>query len=268
MGLVLEAVTNAAMYAALVLAVGACASYWLLLPRLDGAGMGSATALRRRVSTIASRAAVVFLVAVVSRLLAHAISVFGASEAFSWTQISLIAFQSRWGGGWRVQAVGALLLVPATAWTRDGHRAGWVLASLMGVGLCFALPLVGHAAGSAMRVLVHASHLFGASLWLGTLGTVFCLWLFEERQDLNDNAVERRLPTGFLPVPLRTDGARRRTDGRGCWLGGDVLVRRVGGQSLDDDVRSGADAEDPRVLRGSQLRLFQLAKPTSRLDVH
>ena len=66
----------------------------------------------------------------------------------------------------------AFACVVAYAGVRGGRRIAWVAASLASVALCVSLALTGHASGEPARMVVHAAHLTGAGLWLGTLATL------------------------------------------------------------------------------------------------
>lgn len=208
MALALEALTKAAVYAALLIAVGACVTHWLLCPRV---GVGpSASVLGRQLARLELRAGVVLLVATIARVLAHTVSVFGGDDAFAWRSLVVIAFESRWGGAWRLQAIGAALLVGVARCTRDDRQGGWVLASVASVGVCYLLPLAGHAAGSTTRVLVHGSHVLGAGIWLGTLATVYLLRRCEGRmQGTGDVAAHAPLTASMLHhlAPIAFSGA-------------------------------------------------------------
>ena len=206
MGLVLEAMTKAMVYAALMLAVGACVVHWLLRSRMDAVRLELTQALDRRVARLESQAAILLLVAVTLRVLAHTAAAFGTTEALSWQRISIISLESRWGGAWRLQAMAAGVLVLVARSIRDDRRAGWPVASVVSAGTCYLLALAGHAAGSVTRVLVHGSHVLGAGVWLGTLATLFVLRQFEEGLSTRD-ALMNPSPTGsmlyrFAPIAL------------------------------------------------------------------
>ena len=52
-------------------------------------------------------------------------------------------------------------------------KLGWVLTSLSGLGLCFSLPLTGHAmALGTTTVILQAAHVAGAGIWMGMLGVL------------------------------------------------------------------------------------------------
>jgi putative copper resistance protein D len=57
-------------------------------------------------------------------------------------------------------------------WIKFDRRAGWPAASLAVAICCFTLPLLGHASGSPRRLALHAAHVLGAGVWLGTVAAV------------------------------------------------------------------------------------------------
>jgi putative copper resistance protein D len=170
--LALEAAPKAVLYGALLLAIGACAARWLLQARTPGSSGDRGDDFERRLSRVLFVAAAFTLVALGLRVWTHAMAVFGLPEGLEWDRIRLVALQSRWGGGWRLQAIAASALVVSTLWIKVDRRTGWPAASLAAVVCCFTLPLLGHAAGSPWRLALHATHVLGAGVWLGTLAAV------------------------------------------------------------------------------------------------
>jgi putative copper resistance protein D len=98
----------------------------------------------------------------------------------------------------------ALALVGASLWVRIDRRAGWLAATLASVTVCATLPLVGHAAGSIGRILLHAVHMLAAGLWLGTLAVV----LMVSRPTADSAFLPRFAPVAFSGmVTLAATGA-------------------------------------------------------------
>jgi putative copper export protein len=167
----LEAAPKAVVYAALLLAMGACAVKWLVVGRADLAS-DQREACERRLGRVllAANGAAVF--ALLFRLLAHTFAAFGAADWLSAESLRVIALESQWGGGWRLQvicagvALSAALLIP-------GHRyIGWPTATVAAIACCVSTPLLGHAAGSGTRLAFHALHLIGAGVWVGALACI------------------------------------------------------------------------------------------------
>jgi putative copper resistance protein D len=168
-----EVAANAWLYAAVLLAVGVCATrWWLRLDVRSGLLEAAVDALEHRLGRLALRTATVVAIALVVRMWAHTVSTFGWSEALTLDALVVVGIQSRWGHAWQIQMAAALALVGSSLWVRLDRRSGWPAATLASVGVCATLPLVGHAAGSTGRILLHAVHLLGAGLWIGTLAVV------------------------------------------------------------------------------------------------
>src|SRR5262245_53961530 len=112
MDLAPEAAAKTLIYASLLLAIGASGARWLLAPRLASQPNHHAD-FERRLAAIGTVAACVMFAAQIIRAIAHTASAFGWSDAFTWSQFSVIALESRWGGSWRVQLVAGGLLLAA-----------------------------------------------------------------------------------------------------------------------------------------------------------
>ncbi len=167
-----EAAGKVGVYAALLLALGACAAHWWLLPRVRGLDAGGTDRLSGALRRLLRRAAVCLFAAVTARLWLHTAAAFGWGAMFEWSQLRIIAIDSRWGRSWRWQLL-ASAAAAGSAWAmRRGRRAGWVVTSIAVAGAMVALPLLGHAAGAPWRVALHTAHVLGGGLWLGTLGVL------------------------------------------------------------------------------------------------
>lgn len=178
MDLAPEAAAKTLIYASLLLAIGANAARWLLAPRLESQPDHAADHFSQSVARICTAAAVVLLVAQVLRAVTHTASAFGWSEAFTWSQFSVIAFESRWGEGWRIQAAAAGALLVAVAVIRAHKLAGWTLTSAAVIACAVSMPLVGHGASNPYGLILHSAHILGAGVWLGTLA---CILLIRQR---------------------------------------------------------------------------------------
>ena len=96
--LLLEGSAKALLYASLLIALGASAVRWLLLPRAaSDLPLHTPPLLEDAVARVAANAALMAFVACVLRLGTHAVSAFGLTDRLSWGNIKLIALQSRWG---------------------------------------------------------------------------------------------------------------------------------------------------------------------------
>ncbi|MBI3403576.1 MAG: CopD family protein [Acidobacteria bacterium] len=163
-----EAATKAILYAALLPTVGASAAFLFVAARLRPQAPASVESSIRRVGLIAASGVVV---ALALRAWAQADATFGLADSFSPESLHTI-LTSRWGLRWDWQLLAAVACTIAYAGSGGGRRVAWFAAAASGVALCVALTLTGHASGDPWRMTVHAMHLTGGSLWLGTLTTL------------------------------------------------------------------------------------------------
>ena len=179
----LEISAKAVVYAAAVAAVGAAAVRRLLLPRVKAqVAPDLLLASSDRADRVMLLAAACLIPGVVLRAWAHTVSAFGMADAWSWDNLTLIAFESRWGGGWQLQMAAAVLLFAIGAWnarlsslersTTPASATEIALALVAIAALCLAVPQTGHAAERWLRVILHAVHLLGGGAWLGALAIV------------------------------------------------------------------------------------------------
>ncbi|MBI3492462.1 MAG: CopD family protein [Acidobacteria bacterium] len=168
-----EAATKAILYAALLPTVGASAAFLFLVPHAlgesDDARRAQIEALFRRAGVTAAACVVL---ALGLRAWAQAAAAFGLADSFSRGSLHAIAVESRWGQRWQLQMLAAVACVAAYAFARGGRRVAWAAVATASVALCASLTLTGHAAGSAARMAVHATHLIAAGVWIGTLTTL------------------------------------------------------------------------------------------------
>jgi putative copper export protein len=158
------------VYVAVLLAVGTCAARMLFRRRVSfDAPPGAAASLDRACGNLAITAALLLVVALLLRTWGHTAASFGIVEAFDLENLRLIAWESDWGGGWRRQCAAALVFGVCAWSTTQWGDAGWSLADLGAVALCYAIPLTGHAAGEPGPLLLHGTHVLAGGLWLGTL---------------------------------------------------------------------------------------------------
>jgi putative copper resistance protein D len=168
----LEAGAKALLYASLLVAIGASAARWLLLPRVGGEiGADGVAVIEQSVARLAVFAAIAALAASGLRVWTHTVAAFGFDGARSWDTLQLIARRSRWGDGWRPQAIAASVLVLASIATVRS-RAVWPLATLAAIAFTATIPLLGHASGNGVRLALHTVHILAGGCWLGTLAVV------------------------------------------------------------------------------------------------
>ena len=191
----LEAAAKAAVYAALLAAVGACAMHWLLLPRVAGdVDPDVAGGLERAIAGLTLTAAAIVCAATLLRVWTHSVSAFGLDESASAESLRTIALQSRWGAQWRWQGAAAVALLIAAAANRARRTGAWPIASLAVLAFCVTVPLVGHASGDPLHVTLHTIHLLGAGVWVGTLAAVLIV--------ARDAPIRLTLLRRFAPIAM------------------------------------------------------------------
>ncbi|MDR1990959.1 MAG: hypothetical protein LBQ09_12105 [Acidobacteriaceae bacterium] len=175
LALVCEAAAKAAVYLAVQVAVGVGTGRWLAhLAFSDSTTAPEGLWFAHRLRRMAWWTALCLLLATALRAIAHTITVFGTPNAAAvWT----IAIESRWGHGWQLQiAAAALLIASATALRVQGdQRMTWHIYIASALTCCVSLPLLGHGAGSAWRMALHAAHVAASGVWLGTLAVLAAL---------------------------------------------------------------------------------------------
>jgi copper resistance protein D len=208
--LLLEGSAKFLLYGSLLIAIGASATRWFLLPRAaPHLPQAASRVLEQTIARLALRAAMVAFVASALRVWTHAVSVFGFSDAQSWETIRLIALQSRWGESWRPQIVAALILVLASA-AAVFRRAAWLISTLAVTCFSVTMPLLGHAAGSEARLALHSAHILAAGVWLGSLAVVVLAGVFSKETDSSNrilSAAEMRVAVLRHFAPLAMTGA-------------------------------------------------------------
>jgi putative copper resistance protein D len=167
-----ETLVKAFIYTSLLLAIGVCAARWVLVPRAHGLASDDRSHLDEALAVLLRRAAAVLFVTVLVRLFVHTAAAFGWGAALEWSDLRLMAIESRWGAGWRVQLLASGAALAAAVAARRDRQAGWIAATATVAGTAAAIPLLGHAAGDLGRMALHTVHIIGGGLWLGTLGAL------------------------------------------------------------------------------------------------
>jgi putative copper export protein len=174
LSLVLEAAPKAAVYAAVMLCVGASTARLLLRIRVSPAVVDDHDIARFQdgLARLLFGATWLLLGALAVRAWSHTAVSFGMAEAFDWNNLRTIAWESRWGEAWTRQIGGAVILFLLARSIPRTPSFGWTATALGSVAICYLLPLLGHAAGEPDRVALHGSHVLGGGIWLGTLAAV------------------------------------------------------------------------------------------------
>jgi putative copper export protein len=180
-----------------------------------------------RLKIIALLSAILMLAGLAARAWFHTAAVFGWADSLSFENLRLIAVESRWGQRWQLQAAFAIVafaaaLVPlirrkrpapfahggspitedreqtssgvtgvvrASASSSNGRSTVFAVAV---AAVILSIPLLGHAAGSPYRYVLHVTHLAAGALWLGSLAVLVAL-----RQGMPFALVQR-----FSPLAL------------------------------------------------------------------
>jgi putative copper export protein len=146
----------------LLLTLGTAAAPFVLSRGLLPGGLGRHLALA---------GPVVLAAGVAARLLAQVQSAFGEMGGVTAEFIRLIVFETPWGWGWRWQAATAAAVLLSAAVGLKG-----VVALPAALAATTAAALTGHAVAFDeqrwLMVPVHAAHVAGAGLWMGTLAVL------------------------------------------------------------------------------------------------
>jgi copper transport protein len=115
-------------------------------------------------------------------LLAGAAGVMLVAQVHSWFgpgflihrgDIGVMLAETHWGMGWTSMVWMSAALVVLGVIAIAVPRVDWIAGALVAAGAATAVPLTGHgAAHGAWLWWTHATHVFGGSLWLGTLAVL------------------------------------------------------------------------------------------------
>ena len=189
-------------FVALVSMIGAVCARMFVLPRtlIDAA---TAVRIRRDVWRYARLAGGLAIFALFARLFSQSAAIHGVGEAFSLERISIMLAITPWGHAWAIQAAATGIFLGGLVIAARSH-IGWAVAFAAAVILAFVPAMSGHAAAVGENVLVivfvDALHVFGASLWVGSLA-VLLLAAFNARAQLSAAHV-RAIVTAFSPTAL------------------------------------------------------------------
>jgi putative copper export protein len=191
-----EALPKAACYISLAIIIGLVVVRWML-----GRAAGTPAEAVGSLSALAVLAAGALAFSSLMRLIGHTVAAFGPADALAWENLRLIAIESRWGMSWQIQFFAASLVLAAAIAIRSRGGRGWPLLAVTALIACAATPLLGHAAGSAWRGMLHASHVLAGGAWLGTLIVIVLV----EWMTARDRRASLAFPeTGDLAGPIAT----------------------------------------------------------------
>lgn len=191
-----EALPKAAFYISLAVIIGLVVARWML-----GRAAGTPAEAVGSLSTLAVITAGALAFSSLMRLLGHTVAAFGPADALAWENITLIAIESRWGTSWQMQFLAAALVLAAAIAIRFRGGRGWPFLTVAALIACAATPLLGHAAGSVWRGMLHGTHVLAGGAWLGTLIVIVLVDWMTRR----DRRASLALPeTGNLGGPIAT----------------------------------------------------------------
>jgi putative copper export protein len=131
------------------------------------------------------------------------------SEPFAWEVARPMLLQTAWGRGWICQISVAVLTLMAILATRRRPAIGLGLVGTSALALAAVTPLTGHAVenpwGTSLGVGLHAVHLIGGGVWIGTLFTMLVAGL-RVASAPGDDAAVGRMVRAFSPVALTGAG--------------------------------------------------------------
>jgi putative copper export protein len=156
---------------------------------------------------VARTAALVLLGADLLRAYGQVRSFLDPTEAFTWDVARAMLLETAWGRGWLCQLSVAALTLAAILATRRRPAIGLAVVSTSALALAAVTPLTGHAIenpwGSSLGVGLHAVHLVGAGVWIGTLFTMLVAGLRTARSTMSgDDAAVARMVAAFSPIAL------------------------------------------------------------------
>lgn len=197
---------RALAYAASIVLVGSCA-FAALIPNwrlTDDDDTSLAARALENTWRIAGWAPVFLFVGHLIRGYAQVRSFLDPIEPFTWEATRPVLLSTAWGKGWIAQLVASIIAAPL-AWLAPRRPA--IGLSLVGTGalaVAITSPLTGHAVehpwGAMVGVGLHALHVLGGGLWLGTLACLAWAALRPARD--GDMLAVARAVNAFSPIAL------------------------------------------------------------------
>lgn len=166
-------------YLATLLLIGS-AAFATLLPRWRAAeddDRSLAAGVLAGTWRLAAWAAGLLLLAHLVRGYAQVRSFLEPFEPFTWAAARPVLLQTAWGAAWLAQLAAALVALPPALLCRRRPAAGLALLGGAALLVVATTPRTGHAVenpwGGGLGQGIHALHLVGGGLWLGSLGVMF-----------------------------------------------------------------------------------------------
>jgi copper transport protein len=196
-------------YLATLALVGTCV-YAALIPRWRSPTDDDRSLAARALATtwtIAAGAAGLLIIAHLVRAYGQVRSFLDPMEPFTWEVARPVLFQTSWGKGWLAQLLVAGIAFPVALLASRRPAAGLARLGTIALAIAATSPLTGHAAehpwGRPLGVGLHAVHLIGGGVWLGTLFSMVVAGLSStSHADATDHAAVARMVAVFSPVAL------------------------------------------------------------------
>ncbi len=185
-------------YLALLLLVGSAG----LALRLSADLNATTERLRANAVRLALIAALALTLGRIASLYGQTWLFFGVDEGVDAETLRIIAMETTWGAGWRVQFASATFALIGAALVRTHVNTGW---PILGVGALIAAgsqSLTGHAVEGGWlspAVFAQSVHVAGAAIWIGSLLAIFAVVLRRKPdRTLVATVIERFSPLALL----------------------------------------------------------------------
>ncbi len=208
---VLQAVGRLTLYLAVFMLVGVAVFYTRVFAPVARA---NPSLVRTNIELALSRAGLIIAATLagigIVRLFAQTYAVFGVDDDMSFGSVRIIALETPWGVGWRLQFAAAFAVIAAFVWVRLQPRVGWYVAVVATLLVGATIPLTGHAmaqpTGQLVGVGLQVAHILGATVWIGTLLILYTLGLGSAGVGERGAKWDSDLINAFSPLALGAVG--------------------------------------------------------------
>ena len=172
-------------YLALLSLLGTLAFHYGVVGRMhrDPRVAARADAARRRTASLLTWATVLLAIVVPIRLWVQSAQLHGVERSLDLQSIGVMLTHTIPGQAWVLQVIGLVVLVVGLILVRQAvtGSTGWIVVGVAVLALTIVPALSGHAAAvenlTALAVSIHALHVVGAGVWLGTLAVLLLVGL-------------------------------------------------------------------------------------------
>jgi copper transport protein len=161
---------------ALLAMVGAVAFHLAVASPIRGTARELAADADGRAAAVGVWALLLSIPVLVLRLWSESRAMSGPERAWDSHALEALVGRTAWGHAWLLQVAATVLFAVGIALARRGRRGGWTVVAVAAAALAAVPALSGHAAASdhpALAVALDWVHVLAASMWLGTLFTLF-----------------------------------------------------------------------------------------------